>query len=61
MTTISDAPVPFDPKIPGTGWLMRRSLDGFVAKLVNGLAVHAASVVPERPGFTRAVETSASA
>ena len=33
----------FDPKIPGTGWLMRRGLDGFVAKLVNGLAAHAAA------------------
>ena len=34
----------FDPKIPGTGWLMRRGLDGFVAKLVAGLAAHAASL-----------------
>jgi hypothetical protein len=33
----------FDPKIPGTGFLMRRGLDSFVAKLVNGLAAHAAS------------------
>jgi Polyketide cyclase / dehydrase and lipid transport len=31
----------FDPKIPGTGWLMRRALDGFVAKLTHGLAEHA--------------------
>jgi hypothetical protein len=31
----------FDPKIPGTGWLMRRALDGFVAKLAHGLAEHA--------------------
>jgi len=31
----------FDPKIPGTGPLLRRGLDGFVAKLVGGLAEHA--------------------
>src|SRR5919108_5250653 len=34
----------FDPKYPGTGWLMRRALDGFVAKLANGLAEHATAV-----------------
>jgi Polyketide cyclase / dehydrase and lipid transport len=34
----------FDPKIPGTGALLRRGLDGFVAKLANGLADHAARV-----------------
>jgi hypothetical protein len=33
----------FKPKIPGTGWLMRRALDGFVAGLANGLAEHAAA------------------
>jgi Polyketide cyclase / dehydrase and lipid transport len=33
----------FDPKWPGTGWLLRRGLDGFVAKLVHGLAEHAAA------------------
>jgi hypothetical protein len=33
----------FDPKFPGTGPLMRRGLDGFVGKLANGLAEHAAS------------------
>ena len=33
----------FDPKVPGTGALLRRGLDGFVAKLVNGLAEHASS------------------
>ena len=33
----------FEPKYPGTGWLLRRGLDGFVAKLVNGLAEHASS------------------
>ena len=32
----------FDPKIPGTGKLMRRGLDGFVEKLATGLAEHAA-------------------
>jgi hypothetical protein len=31
----------FDPKYPGTGWLVRRALDGFVAKLANGLAERA--------------------
>ena len=34
----------FDPKVPGTGPLLRRALDGFVAKLAHGLADHAASV-----------------
>jgi hypothetical protein len=34
----------FDPKYPGTGWPMRRALDGFVAKLANGLAEHATAV-----------------
>ena len=33
----------FDPKFPGTGALLRRGLDGFVAKLANGLAEHASS------------------
>jgi hypothetical protein len=32
----------FEPKVPGTGWLLRRGLDGFVSELVNGLARHAA-------------------
>ena len=31
----------FDPQFPGTGALVRRALDGFVAKLVNGLAARA--------------------
>ncbi len=34
----------FDPKFPGTGALLRRGLDGFVSKLVHGLADHAASL-----------------
>jgi len=34
----------FEPKVPGTGRLLRRGLDGFVAKLTHGLAEHAASV-----------------
>ncbi len=34
----------FEPRIPGTGRLMRRALDGFVARLVSGLAEHAAGV-----------------
>lgn len=38
----------FDPKVPGTGWLMRRGLDGFVAGLANGLAEHAARVAGAR-------------
>jgi hypothetical protein len=33
----------FDPKFPGTGALLRRGLDGFVAKLTDGLAEHASS------------------
>jgi hypothetical protein len=28
----------FDPKVPGTGWLLRRGLDGFVSKMAQGLA-----------------------
>jgi hypothetical protein len=31
----------FDPKLPGTGALVRRGLDGFVAKLADGLAARA--------------------
>jgi hypothetical protein len=31
----------FDPKIPGTGALVRRGLDGFIAKVVAGLAARA--------------------
>jgi hypothetical protein len=40
----------FDPKWPGTGRLLRRGLDGFVAKLANGLAERAAAVdsAPQR-------------
>ena len=33
----------FDPKVPGTGGLLRRGLVGFVAKLADGLAEHAAT------------------
>jgi hypothetical protein len=40
----------FDPKWPGTGWLMRRALDGFVAKLANGLAERSAAVTGARAG-----------
>jgi len=32
----------FDPKIPGTGALVRRGLDKFIAENVNGLAAYAA-------------------
>jgi len=38
----------FAPKVPGTGWLLRRGLDGFVAKLAHGLAEHAATVAEGR-------------
>jgi hypothetical protein len=31
----------FDPKVPGTGALVRRGLDGFIAKVVAGLAARA--------------------
>jgi Polyketide cyclase / dehydrase and lipid transport len=34
----------FEPKVPGTGAVLRRGLDGFVAKLVEGLAEHATRV-----------------
>lgn len=34
----------FDPKIPGTGGLMRRGLARFIAQCTNGLAEHAASL-----------------
>jgi Polyketide cyclase / dehydrase and lipid transport len=38
----------FDPKVPGTGALVRRGLDDFVAKLVNGLAARATADAAER-------------
>jgi hypothetical protein len=38
----------FEPKVPGTGWLLRRGLDGFVAKLAHGLAERAAEVADAR-------------
>jgi polyketide cyclase/dehydrase/lipid transport protein len=38
----------FDPKLPGTGWLMRRALDDFIAKLTDGLAEHATAVADTR-------------
>ena len=39
----------FEPKVPGTGWLLRRGLDGFVAQLTNGLAGHASATAAGRP------------
>ena len=39
----------FDPKVPGTGWLLRRGLDGFVAQLTRGLAGHASATAAGRP------------
>jgi hypothetical protein len=38
----------FEPKIPGTGKLMRRGLDGFVEKLATGLAAHSARAAEPR-------------
>jgi hypothetical protein len=34
--------VSFRPKVPGTGWLLRRGLTPFLGKVVRGLAGHAA-------------------
>ena len=31
----------FDPKVPGTGWLYRRQMSGFIEQTVNGLAARA--------------------
>jgi Polyketide cyclase / dehydrase and lipid transport len=39
----------FDPKLPGTGRLMRRALDGFVKELANGLAERATAVAAALP------------
>ena len=33
----------FDPRGPGDGWLMKRALDGCVARLAHGLAERAAA------------------
>jgi hypothetical protein len=33
----------FDAKVPGTGWLYRRTLDRFIRRLVEGLAARAAA------------------
>src|SRR4051812_45787911 len=33
----------FRPKIPGTGWLIRRALGKFIKRCVDGLAAHAAA------------------
>ena len=38
----------FDPKVSGTGWLMRRALDGFVQKLAHGLARRATEIADAR-------------
>ena len=38
----------FDPKLPGTGWILRRGLDGFIAKLTGGLAARATAIAAER-------------
>ena len=34
----------FDPKIPGTGRVIRRALDGFIKAVTDGLAEHASAV-----------------
>jgi hypothetical protein len=33
----------FEPAVPGTGWLLRRFLHGFVQRCADGLAAHAGS------------------
>jgi polyketide cyclase/dehydrase/lipid transport protein len=38
----------FDPKYPGTGRLVRRGLEGFIAKVVGGLAGHATALAGAR-------------
>ena len=38
----------FDPKVSGTGWLMRRALDDFVQKLAHGLARRATEIADAR-------------
>jgi hypothetical protein len=38
----------FDPKIPGTGPLVRRALDGFISKVVNGLVERATADAASR-------------
>jgi uncharacterized protein YndB with AHSA1/START domain len=38
----------FDPKVPGTGRLLRWGLNSFVAGLASGLAAHAAAVAAGR-------------
>ena len=38
----------FAPKVPGTGWLLRRGLDGFIAKMTTGLAEGAAAEAQAR-------------
>jgi hypothetical protein len=39
----------FEPAIPGTGWLLRRFLQGFVQRCADGLATHAGA----RRGLSR--------
>jgi uncharacterized protein YndB with AHSA1/START domain len=34
----------FEPRLPGTGPLLRRALDGFIEALTRGLAEHAAGI-----------------
>jgi hypothetical protein len=39
----------FEPAIPGSGWLLRRFLQGFVQRCADGLAAHAGT----RRGLSR--------
>jgi hypothetical protein len=38
----------FDPKLPGTGWLIRRRLSAITERFVRGLAAHAAALDQRR-------------
>ena len=40
----------FAPKVPGTGWLLRRGLDSFVGAMANGLAERATAVAAAKRG-----------
>lgn len=40
----------FRPKVPGTGWIYRRTLQRFIEKCAQGLADHAARLGTPSPG-----------
>jgi hypothetical protein len=48
----------FDPKFPGTGWLIRRRLEGITERFVQGLAAHAAALEQDAHRESRPDETS---